>query len=123
MINIGGQAFWDWNDASERIWLKNCKVTIVLDGEDYPKFEVRTKNRQGDFINFTAVPYGRGEFYIDRPILGGRKESHWHYNEFLIRAENVSGSIQGKPIAKGNDGAGIWQFGIYVWIGIIRTKT
>lgn len=100
VINIGGQAFWDWNDASERIWLKNCKVTIVLDGDSYPQFEVRTKNRQGDFINFTAVPYGRGEFYIDRPIFGGRKESHWHYNEFLIRAENVEGSIQGKPITE-----------------------
>ena len=71
-----------------------------MDGGEYPKFEVLTKNRQGDFLNFTAVPYERGEFYIDRPIFGGRKETHWHYNEFLIRAEDVEGSIQGKSITK-----------------------
>lgn len=100
VINISGKAFWDWNDASERTWLKNCKVTIGLNGDKYPHFEVRAQNKQGDFVNFTAVPYERGEFFIDRPILGGRVETHWHYNEFLIRAENLSGSIQGKAITK-----------------------
>ncbi len=100
VINIGGKAFWDWNNASGRIWLPKAKIDIVLDGGEFPKFDIRTRNKQGDFVQFTAVPYGRSEFYIDHPILRGRKSSHWHYNEFVIRIANLKGSMQGKPITK-----------------------
>lgn len=114
-FSITPKAFWDWPDGRERIWLKKqTRVTPVLGRELQPQFEVKTGNEAGDFVQFTAVPYGRTGFYIDRPILGGRRESHWNYNEYMFRMENLSGSIQGQPLNKESMGQGFGNLE-YTW--------
>lgn len=114
-LSIAPKAFWDWPDARERIWLAEyTRVTPVLGRGPHPVFEVRTRDKQGDFVEFTAVPYGHTHFFIDRPIWGGRRESHWNYNEYMFRMENLSGRVQGKPITQETMGQGFGSLE-YTW--------
>ncbi|MCP4362451.1 MAG: hypothetical protein GY796_30970 [Chloroflexi bacterium] len=113
-LPIGGTAFWDWNGAAERIWLKNCRVTPILGRGPHPQFKVETRNKQGDYINFLAAPYGHTRFFIDRPILRGRKESHWNYNEYMFRMQSLDGRIQGQPITQETMGQGFGSLE-YTW--------
>lgn len=118
-LAISPKAFWDWPDGRQRIWLKKrTKVVPVLGRGEHPQFEVSTENEAGDFIRFTAVPYGRAHLYLDRPILRGRKTSRWDYNEYMFRAENLNGRIQGQTINSETFGQGFgtleytWGLGI-----------
>jgi hypothetical protein len=99
-LSLAPAAFWDWAGPSERIWLKQARVTPVLGRGAHPQFDVQARNKQGDYVNFTAAPYGHTRFYIDRPLLGGRTTSHWDYNEYMFRMENLNGRIQNRPIHK-----------------------
>lgn len=98
-ISIMPAAFWDWPGSGERVWFKKVKVTPVL-GDPHPSFEVEVSNKDGDFVKFLASSYGHTRCWIDRPIWGGRKETHWNYNEYMFRMENLNGRVQGKEISK-----------------------
>jgi hypothetical protein len=76
----------------------------VLGRGPHPEFEIRARNDAGDRIAFTAAPYGLSRFYIDRPILGGLVESHWNYNEYMFRMEELTGSIGGRPLSRESHG-------------------
>ncbi len=52
------------------------------------------------------VKRGHTRFYIDRPVLGGRKETHWSYNEYMFRMQGLDGRIGGKIINKETMGQG-----------------
>jgi hypothetical protein len=114
-LAIAPKAFWDWPDERERVWLKQqTSVTPILGRGPHPQFEVRTRNKGGDFVNFTAVPYGHTGFYIERPIWNGRHQSRWDYNEYMFRMENLNGRIQGHPISKETMGQGFGSLE-YTW--------
>lgn len=114
-LSIAPKAFWDWPDARERIWLaEGTRVTPILGRGPHPHFEVTTQNKAGDFMRFTAVPYGHTRFFIDRPLLGSRLESHWNYNEYMFRMENVDGRIQNQPITQATMGQGFGSLE-YTW--------
>lgn len=112
-ISLGGKSFWDWPDASERIWLaQHTRVTPVLGRGEHPQFEVSAGNKGGDFVQFTAVPYARTGFFLERPLWRGH--SHWNYNEYLFCMEDVQGQIQGRPINKESMGQGFGNLE-YTW--------
>ncbi len=112
-IGISGKSFWDWSDASERIWLaQHTRVTPVLGRGQYPQFEVSARNKQGDFIQFTAVPHAHTGFFLERPFW--RWRSHWNYNEYLFRIENLQGQIQSRPINQASMGQGFGNLE-YTW--------
>ena len=79
-------------------------ATPVLGRGPHPEFEINARNAAGDHIAFTAAPYGLSRFYIDRPILGGLVESHWNYNEYMFRMENLRGSVAGRPLSREQNG-------------------
>lgn len=98
-LSIAAAGFWDWPGPSEQILFNKAKITPVL-GDPHPTFEVAVSNKAGDFVNFLAATYGHTRFWIDRPIWGGRKETHWSYNEYMFRMENLAGRVQGREISK-----------------------
>jgi hypothetical protein len=63
------------------------------DGDAHPDFEVEVSADTGEFVSFTASTYGHARNHIDRPILGGRLESHWSYNEFLFEMTDLDGRV------------------------------
>ena len=90
--------------AAEPIKFNRMAATPVLNGGPHPDFEITARNDAGDHLAFTAAPYGLSRFYIDRPILRGLVESHWNYNEYMFRMENLRGSVSGRPISAASHG-------------------
>jgi hypothetical protein len=112
-ISIAPKSFWDWAGASPRIWLTHqTQVTPVLGRAEHPHFEVSARNKEGDFLQFTAVPTARTGFFLERSI--GSRRSHWNYNEYPFRMENVEGRIQGRTINRETMGQGFGNLE-YTW--------
>lgn len=63
------------------------------DGDAHPDFVVEATTDDGAFVSFTASTYGHARNHIDRPLLGGRLESHWSYNEFLFEMTDLDGRV------------------------------
>ena len=64
----------------------------------------------GNRIRFTAATYGLSRFYIDRPAVGGLLETHWNYNEFMFRLDDLSGQIAGRPLSREASGQAYGSF-------------
>ena len=97
-IPIADAAFWDWPDGGGEVLFNKASITPLLDVGPYPQFDVKVSNKQGDHLSFRAETYGHSHFYIDRPVLASRKETHWSYNEFMFRMANLNGRVSGKEI-------------------------
>ena len=102
--SIAQSAAWIPPGGSEPIKFERMSATPVLGRGPHPHFEIAARNEQGDHIAFTAAPYGLSRFFIDRPILGGLVESHWNYNEYMFRMDDLAGSIGGRPISRERNG-------------------
>lgn len=103
-LAIAPAGFWDAPDASEQILFHKARVTPILGYGRHPRFGVQVSNRQGDHLSFLAVPYGHTRFYIDRPICGGRWETHWTYNEYMFRMEQLNGAVDGRHVTRATMG-------------------
>lgn len=90
--------FWEWGDSGERVEFDTISVTPVLDAGAHPDFVVEARNEGGDSVKFLAETYGHARNWIDRPVLWGETESHWSYNEYLIRPEGLRGHAGGKVV-------------------------
>ena len=106
--------FWHGPGPSEEVLFNKASITPVLGEGPHPTFNITASNKQGDTLNFLAVPYGHTRYYVDRPLLGGRLASHWNYNEYMVRLERLDGCIQGKPISAGTTGQGFGSLE-YTW--------
>jgi len=84
----------------------------------YPQFDVRATNAAGDAIAFTAARYGLSRFYIDRPVLGGLVETHWNYNEFMFRMDDLAGSIAGRSLSRATMGQAYGSFEYAYGLGL-----
>lgn len=104
-LSIMPAGFWQWSGAKEQIVFDKAAVTPVLGRGIHPQFKVAVANKQGDQLSFLAAPYGHTRFWIDRPVLGGRAEAHWSYNEYMFRMEDVAGQVDGRPIKEVNMGS------------------
>ncbi|WP_227132732.1 hypothetical protein [Halorubellus salinus] len=69
------------------------------DGDAHPDFVVEVSNDDGNFVEFTASTYGHARNYIDRPLLGGRMESHWSYNEYLFEMTDLDGRVRDQHLS------------------------
>lgn len=105
-LPVGQAGFWDWYGPSEQILFNKAVVTPLFTGGKHPDFAVEVSNKQGDFLQFQANVQGHTRFYIDRPILGGRKETHWSYNEYMFRMAGLNGRIGDKLINQETMGQG-----------------
>jgi hypothetical protein len=80
-------------------------VKPVLGTGSYPHFLVSTAAENGDFLRFRAVPYTHTQILLERPLLGPLS-SVYNYNEYPFAIEDLSGSIDGKPISSALLGPG-----------------
>jgi hypothetical protein len=99
-FSISQSAAWIPPGSAEPTRFTRMSATPILGQGPHPLFAVRASDGQGDEISFTAVPYGLSRFYIDRPILGGLVESHWNYNEYMFRVEDLAGTLSGTPVSR-----------------------
>ncbi|NHN43059.1 hypothetical protein G9C85_15690 [Halorubellus sp. JP-L1] len=59
----------------------------------HPDFAVEATTDDGEFVEFRAETYGHARNHVDRPILGGRLESHWSYNEYMFQMTDLDGRV------------------------------
>lgn len=104
VIPIAANGFWDWPGPSERVIFKKASVTPILGKGEHPQFMVQMSNNQGDHLSFLAAPYGHANLFIDRPVFGNRFETHWNYNEYMFRMQQLNGRVSGKHITKATMG-------------------
>lgn len=82
------------------IHFNRATAVPYIDRGEHPQFEITCSNDDGDHVSFLAAPYGHTRFFLDRPMLGGLLESHWSYNEYVFRMENLGGSLRGRPLSR-----------------------
>lgn len=100
--------------ATEPVIFNRVIVRPCLGSGPHPSFEVEARNGLGDSFAFFAATQSHARFYIDRPILGGKLTSHWTYNEYIIRMENLRGRVAGREISAATKGQGYGNIE-YTW--------
>lgn len=113
-IPIRQSALWDWGSGEGLVEFDRASVTPVLHSGSHPDFEVEVRNDSGDRVSFLASSYGHARNYLDRPILGGRGESHWSYNEYMFRMANLEGTVDGRVVNGDRMGQGFGTLE-YTW--------
>lgn len=113
-IPIGGAGFWDTPGPGAPIRFNKAAATPILDQGPLPQFDVQVSNKAGDALSFRAAPYGHTHLYIDRPVWGGSRETHWSYNEYMFRMMNLNGRVDGRPISRETMGQGFGNLE-YAW--------
>lgn len=106
----------DWIDSPgpDVTRFEHASIVPQLNGGPHPNFAVRTEAKNGDFVQFQAVPYGHTRFFIDRPVLGNMLETHWSYNEYMFRMAGLSGRVDGREISEATLGPGYGSLE-YAW--------
>ncbi|WP_253737262.1 hypothetical protein [Halohasta salina] len=105
-IPIRQSALWESSTGDRIVEFDSATIEPVFDGGPHPHFEVEVSDGNGNHVAFTATSYGHARNYIDRSILGGLTESHWSYNEYLFRIDDLTGVVEGKPINSETMGQG-----------------
>lgn len=105
-IPIQQSGLWDSATGDQLVEFDTASVRPVFDSGPHPHFEVEVSDGRGNYVEFVATSYGHARNYIDRSILGGLAESHWSYNEYLFRTEDLKGKIEGQRISKETMGQG-----------------
>ena len=104
-IPVRQSALWESATGDRIVEFDSATIEPVFDGGPHPHFEVEVSD-DGNHVAFTATSYGHARNYIDRPLLGGLTESHWSYNEYLFRMDDLRGEVEGKRIRKETVGQG-----------------
>jgi hypothetical protein len=105
-LPVRQSGLWHWGESGKSVEFDSVTVTPILDAGDHPDFQVRASNGTGDQVEFLASSYGHARNYIERPILGDLTRTHWTYNEYLIRMNELQGRVDGRPINKETMGHG-----------------
>lgn len=113
-LPVTQSAFFFPNGATEPVCFTRVTARPVLDRGPHPWFEVEARNKAGDRFSFLAASHGHARFYIDRPLLGGRLTSHWTYNEYIFRMEQLGGCVAGRDINRQTMGQGYGNME-YTW--------
>lgn len=105
-VPIQQSGLWDSATNDQLVEFDTASMRPVFDDGPHPHFEVEARDGEGNFVEFTATSYGHARNYIDRSILGGLTESHWSYNEYLFRMEDLRGEIEGQSVDSETMGQG-----------------
>ena len=97
-IPVRQSALWELSTGDRIVEFESATIEPVFDDGPHPHFEVEVSDGDGNHVAFTATSYGHARNYIDRSMLGGLTESHWSYNEYLFRMDDLRGEIEGKQI-------------------------
>jgi len=105
-IPVKQSALWESSTGDRIVEFESATIEPVFDEGPHPHFEVEVSDGNGNHVSFTTTSYGHARNYIDRPILGGLTESHWSYNEYLFRIDDLQGEIEGRQINRETMGQG-----------------
>ena len=105
-IPVRQSALWESSTGDRIVEFDSATIEPVFDGGPHPHFEVEVSDGDGSHVEFTATSYGHARNYIDRSLLGGLLDSHWSYNEYLFRMDDLQGTVEGKPITEETVGQG-----------------
>lgn len=111
-VPVRPSAFFAPADADDVVEFDDVSIEPILDDDtaaedgSHPDFAVEATTDDGDVLSFTAASYGHARNHIDRPLLGGRFESHWSYNEFLVSLEDLDGHVDGQHLSRETLGDG-----------------
>ena len=105
-VPVRQSALWDSASDDQLVTFDSATIEPVFDDGPHPDFKVTVNDGDGNHVEFLATSYGHARNYIDRSVLGGLAESHWSYNEYLFRMEELDGTIEGKPISEETVGQG-----------------
>jgi len=117
-VPVRASAFFAPADADVVVEFDDVTIEPILDGDaapedgSHPDFDVEATTDDGEFVSFTAASYGHARNHIDRPLLGGRVESHWSYNEFLVTIDDLDGRVDGQHLSADplGDGYGTLEY-------------
>lgn len=113
-IPVKESGLWDWGGSEQPVEFDTVRVAPVVDSGPHPEFTVRARNQQGDSVEFVAAPYGHVRNRFDRPVLRGCVETHWSYNEYLFRMEDLEGRIGDAVVSDETMGQGFGTLE-YAW--------
>jgi len=114
-VPVRQSGIWHDGDSDETVEFPSASVTPILDDGPYeesdasgshPDFRVRAETDDGEYVEFVARSYGHARNYIDRDVLGGRAETHWSYNEYLVEVDELEASVDGYDVNDADLGAG-----------------
>ncbi len=112
--NIFNSGYFFDNQTGEMTKFHKISVRAFVKEKPFPRFTVKAKNKQGEYIQFLAEAHGRAQFLLDKSILGGIWHSRHNYNEFMFKVRNLKGVVKGKEISKKTVGQG-WGNHEYTW--------
>jgi len=108
-LPVRPSAFWSPGDGGDVVEFDDVSIEPVLDrptlaadgagefdpadADAHPDFVVEATTDDGEFVEFQAATYGHARNHIDRPLLGGRLESHWSYNEYMFEMVDLDGRV------------------------------
>lgn len=97
-LPVQQSGLWNWAHSDERAEFDSIEVSPVFGQGEHPDFRVRARNQSGDTVEFVASSYGHARSYIERPLLRDQTRTHWTYNEYLVRLEDLEGRVNGRPV-------------------------
>jgi hypothetical protein len=113
-LPVTQNAFFFPNGSTEPVHFKRVIARPLLDRGPHPYFEVEARNSAGDSFTFLAASHGHARFTIDRPVLGSLTDTHWSYNEYVFRMEQLRGRVGGREISAQTLGQGYGNME-YTW--------
>lgn len=113
-IPLRQSGLWDWGSSEQLVEFDTARVTPVLNAGPHPDFAVHARNQEDDYVKFLATSYGHARNYIDRAVLRGLIETHWTYNEYLFRMEELEGHIGDTIVSEETMGQGFGTLE-YAW--------
>ena len=113
LIPMSSSYFAD-HESKETIVFEKTVVKPIIGRGEYPWFEVKSENPDGDYVRILFSGYGHAQFLLDRRMIYSLFESRFNYNEYMIKIEKIEGKIRGKPLPLSRLGQG-WGNMEYTW--------
>jgi hypothetical protein len=112
-LTLHSGAFLDIPGQSEVKQFNKCRVTPIPNGT-HPTFTVKAEAPDGDFISFQIEPYGHTRIPMKRKLLRRTIETHYDYNEYIFRMNQLNGRVGSHLINAQTAGSGYGSLE-YTW--------
>jgi hypothetical protein len=89
--------FWDAGTGEQFSLKPRIGVRPGANGQ-LPRFAVSCEAGNGDYLLLEALPYAHHQVLLDRPLLRGRWQSRYNYNEYVVRSSSLTGRLNRRPL-------------------------
>jgi hypothetical protein len=113
-LSLHSTAVLDIPSQSEVKQFNKCRVTPIPNGGPHPTFMVKAEDSDGDFLTFHIEPYGHTRIPMKRKLLRRTIETHYDYNEYIFRMNQLDGRVGSHIINPQTAGSGYGSLE-YTW--------